>query len=135
MKTIIPFGDRILVKRRIIGDKIGKEKVILTSDNTKERPTDLADVVYVADNTFADNEIISNAEIIIKGLTKKMREGDSEALIALLRLNAFLKMKSIKKGDIVMISKYVGVEFEDNQGGGQLTLVKGDDIIGMVIDE
>ena len=134
MKTIIPYGDRILVKRRTIGDKLGAG-IIVAADQTKERPTDIADVVYVTDHTFTDKELINNASSIIASLIKKAGSGDSDALISLLRFNDYLKIKSIKKGDTVMINKYVGIDFADNQGSGQLTLVKGDDIIAIIGDE
>ncbi len=135
MKRIIPFGDRILVKRRVIGDKLGKEGLIIAPDETKERPTDLADVVHVPELTFADKHIIDNSDKIIVGLTKKAQDGDPQALTALLQLNQFLKIKAIKEGDMVMISKYVGIDFHDNAGSGNLTLVNGSDIIGLVVED
>ena len=74
---IIPFGNRILVKRRKIGEKVGS---IYLPDETKERNTDLADVVYVPDLTFADKHIIDNQEEIIKNITEEAKRGDPEAL-------------------------------------------------------
>lgn len=129
---LIPFGNKLLVKRRRVGDKLGSEGIIIAADETKERPTDLADVQYVPDNSFADQSLIENSEDIVKAITDKAKGGDSDALIALLRFNEYLKIKSIQPGDCVMISKYVGTDFHDNQGGGYMTLVNGEDIIGVV---
>ena len=125
---IIPLGDRILVKRRVIGEKVGS---IILPQQTAQRSTDLADVVYVPDLTFADRHIVDNQEDIIKSMEKEAVKGNSDALTALLNLNQFLKVKSIKVGDAVMVSKYVGVDFSDTDGKS-LTLVLGSDIIGLI---
>lgn len=132
---IIPFGDRILVRRKLVGDKMGKSKLIYAPDSVKERATDLAEVVYIPEHSFADASLIDNAEKIIGSLTEKAKQGSDTALVALLKYNAFLKIKSINPGDMVMISKYVGTTFHDNQGGENLTLVDGSDIIGLVIED
>lgn len=134
-KHVIPFGDRILVKRRKIGEKLGTEGLILAADDTKERPTDLADVVYVPDHTFADKKLADNADEIIENLTEEAKGGNSEALVALIKLNQFLKIKSIKPGDGVMIGKYVGTDFHDTNSSELLTLVDSEQIIGLVVDE
>lgn len=130
---VVPYGDRILVKRRRIGEKLGS--IIIAADETKERPTDLADVVYMPELTFVDKELVENAQAIVSSLTLKAKEGDHNAVKSLLLLNDYLKIKAIKVGDAVMISKYVGVDFHDNAGGGNLTLVNGSDIIGLVVNE
>lgn len=132
---VIPYGDRILVKRRTVGEKIGKEKLIYTADTTKDRPTDLADVVYVPNHSFADKEMIENSESIIKSLTTKAMSGDSDSLIALLRFNEYLRIKSIKPGDKVMIGKYVGIDFNTSDSQETLTLVAGEEVIGLVVDD
>ena len=129
---IIPFGDRILCKRRIIGEKAGK---IFLPDEVKERATDLADVIYVPDLTFADRQILDNSDKIVSSLTAKASEGDSDALIALLEINKFIKYKSIRAGDGVMISKYVGTDFHATGEKSYLTLVREDDIIGLIRED
>ena len=131
MLKVIPFGDRVMVKRRKIGEKVGS---ILLPDETKERPTDLADVTYVPDLTFSDQKILDNAESIIEGLTKKSIEGDADAVVMLLKMNEFVRQKSIRVGDAVMISKYVGTDFIEKGGMDTLTLVRLEDIIGLVVD-
>lgn len=132
---VIPFGDRILVKRQQVGTTAGKDSLIHLPETTATRPTDLATVVYIPEHSFADKQLIEESESIVGSLTNKAKDGDSDALIALLRYNEFLKIKSIAVGDKVFISKYVGTDFHDNKGGESLTLVKGDDVIGIVRDE
>jgi len=129
---ILPFGDRILCKRRKVGEKIGN---LYVSDKMKDAPTDLADVVGIPEFTQGDKQIIDNTEKIVNSLTTKATEGDSEAMIALLRLNEFLKIKSVRIGDVIMVGKYVGVDFMDNQLKEELTLVNGNDIIGLAVQD
>lgn len=132
MIKIIPLGDRILVRRRKIGQKVG---LIELPDQVKDRNTDLADVIFVPDLTFSDKEILDNAEEIIKTLTKKAINGNIEATKALLEMNTFIKLKSIKVDDKVFISKYVGTDFHGTGDAESQTLVRCDDILGIVIDE
>jgi len=129
MPKVIPFGDRMLVKRRKVGEKAGS---IFLPDEAKERPTDLADVIFIPEHSFADIKLIENSEQIIGSLVKKAANGNSDALVALLTFNSFLKIKSIKVGDAVMISKYVGTTFHETGSNEELTLVKGEDIIGLI---
>jgi co-chaperonin GroES (HSP10) len=128
---VIPFGDRILVKRKVIGKTLGSG-ILIAPDETADRPTDLAEVMYVPDNSFADSSMLGNIEKITTGLKMKATDGDSDALIALLRFNEYVKMKSIKVGDTVLISKYVGVDFLAKESNKTLTLVSSSDIIGIV---
>jgi len=85
--------------------------------------------------SFCDEELIRNSPAILNSLTKKAAQGDAEALDSLMKFNSYIKAKSIKVGDAVMISKYVGVDFHDNKGGGMLTLCFTDDVIGLVVDD
>ena len=132
MPHLIPFGDRILVKRKTIGEKAGS---IFLPDEIKERATDLAVVTHTPENTFADEEILKNTESIIIALTRESINGDPDALIALLRLNEFCKLKSIQIGDEVMISKYVGTDFHETGKQEYLTLVNLSDIIGVIMKD
>lgn len=132
MFKIIPLGEKILVKRRKVGEKAG---TIVLPDSVKEAPTDLADVTYVPDNTFGDDELLKNATKIVESLTEKASAGDSDSLIALLRFNEYLKIKSIKPGDAVMISKYVGTDFfSKDEKDGLMTLVNASDVIGLLVE-
>lgn len=135
MPKIIPLGNRILCKRRKVGETVGKAKLIIAPQETSERDTDLADIVYVPNLSFADKSLLDSADLIIETLTDKAKQGDSDALNSLLSFNYYLKIKALKVGDTVLISKYVGTTFYDNRGSGELTLVLADDIIGMVIND
>lgn len=128
MKKIIPFGNRILVKREKVGAMAGS---IVLPDEVKERATDLAVVVYTPDLTFADKEILDNADKIIEAIVKQAKEGNSYAVNTLMEFNDFIKLKSIKAGDRVVISKYVGTDLYSNEGE-DLTLVEIKDLIGVV---
>ena len=132
MPKVIPFGNRILVKRRQVGEKAGS---IYLPDNIKERPIDLADVTCVPELTFGDQYIVEHSEDIIKSMTQKIKEGDSHALTALLELNQFLKIKSIRVGDAVFVSKYVGTDFHGTGDKEYQTLLLAEHVIGLVIED
>lgn len=132
MKTIIPFGNRILVKRRKVGEKLSEESKIYLPDRNKDAKTDIADVIYVPEVTFADKELLDNAEEIIRGLSDKARAGNPTALNALLEFNLFIKYKSIKVGDAIMCGKYVGTTFNTNKTTEELTLLLLEEVIGVV---
>lgn len=134
MPRVIPFGNRILVRRRKVGDKAGKDSLIHLPESTSEKAIDLADVIFVPEHSFCDKTLLENSETIIESLTDKAKNGDSEALKALLEYNVYLKIKSIQPGDAIMVSKYVGVDFHDSQNMEQQTLINGEDVIGLVID-
>ena len=128
---VIPFGDRILVRRKVIGEKIGNG-LLYAPEQTADRPTDLAEVIYIPDHTFGDSEILQNSVEIIKALVEKTKTGDSEALIALLRLNEYIKIKGIAVGDVVFISRYVGTDFLAKDSNQMLTVLNANDVIGVV---
>ena len=130
--AIIPFGNRILVKRQKIGGKAGKENLIYLPDTTADRTTDIAEVIYVPEHSFADKAIIEKSESIILSLVEKAEKGDTEALASLLELNTFLKIKMIKPGDRVFIGTYSGINFHDNTSPDMQTIVREDEIIGLV---
>lgn len=127
-----PFGDRILVKRRKVGDKLGKEGIIIAPQATGSRTTDLADIVRMPEFTAADVSLLANKERIIGKLTQKAADGDSDALTALLKFNTFLNIRDLKVGDCVMVSKHVGTTFHTSDSADELTIIFGDDIIAKV---
>ncbi|HEY9874571.1 MAG TPA: hypothetical protein V6D12_14120 [Candidatus Obscuribacterales bacterium] len=133
-KRVIPYGDRILVKRKVIGEKIGAG-ILYAPETASSRPMDIAKIIYVPDNSFADEQLIKEADSIIAALTEKSKSGDSEALKALLEFNIYLKIKCLQPGDEVMIGKYVGTDFIEGETGQTLTLVRGDEVIGKVISQ
>ena len=135
MPKIIPFGDMILCRRCKVGDKLGKEGLLYAPDQVKSSDTDLADVIHIPDRTFADQHILDNADKIVKSLTEMSLNGDASAFKQLLELNQFIKRKSVKVGDRVFISKYVGTTFNTSDSTEELTLVRDNDIIGLVAEE
>jgi co-chaperonin GroES (HSP10) len=129
---IKPFGDRLLVKRRVVGQKLGSG-ILYASDATGSKATDLADIISVPDFTCADVALLAAKERIIGRLTSKAAEGDAEALKALLNFNTYLSIKDLKAGDCVMISKYVGVTFNTSDNSQEdLTIVLGEDVISKI---
>lgn len=133
-RHVLPFGDRILVRRRKIGGTIGSG-LLVSADETKERDTEIADVIFIPEHSFTDSELIKNSEMIAKALSAKAQGGDSDALNALLKFNEFLKIKSIQPGDVVLISKYVGITFYTSDDIDGLTMLLGNDVIGLVCEE
>lgn len=133
MKKIIPFGSRIIVKRRPIGEKLGSG-LILASDETKDRLTEIADVVCVSEQTFIDKQLIANSEKIIESLTQMAMDGDVNAVRSLLDLNEYLKLKMLKPGDVVMVGKYTGIDFTVGETGEQLSITDPDGIRGLIVE-
>ena len=133
-RMVIPFGKRILVRRRKIGDTIGKGGIILTDDIKKETETDIADVVFVTDRTLADNELIKNSPEIIDAQINSARRGNADALETVMRFNEYLKESDIAPGDVVMISKYCGTSFSTSDLTEQLWMVNVSDIMGKVCE-
>lgn len=128
---VIPFGDNILCRRKKIGEKAGS---LYLPDQVQERDTDLAVVVYVPDLTFTDKLIMDNIENIVNSVAKKAIEnGDKDAIEALLSFNDFAKRKSIKVGDEIFISKYIGTDFHQTGEKENLTLVNIRDVIGVIV--
>ncbi len=133
-KKIIPLGDKILCRRRKVGERLGKSQLIIAPDQVSDASTDLADVVYVPELTLTDKQLIDNLPEIGKKLAEKSAQGDSDALIALLRLNEFAKIKAIKPGDVVMLSKHIGTDFGTSDSQEQLTIVRADDVMGIIAE-
>lgn len=132
-KKIIPYGDKILVQRQRIGKTMGSG-IIHTTTETEERPTEIAEVVYIPDHSFTDKSLLEHAEQIINALTAKCTGGDSEALISLLRFHEYLQIKSIKVGDKLMISRYAGTDFMVQETGECLSLINADGIIALIVE-
>lgn len=132
-KKIIPYGNRILVKRRGIGNKLGSG-IIIASQETSERLTEIADVVYVPDQTFCDKRLLSDSEKIIDGLALKACEGNPSAAQALMDFNEYLRIKTLRPGDVLMVGKYVGTDFEIGETGEKLSMMTPDGIIGLVVE-
>ena len=132
-KRLTPFGNRFLVKRRPIGEKLGGG-IIVAADETKDRPTDIADVVFVPDHTFVDKELLANAEAIAKSLAVKAKEGDLEAVKSLIEFNGYIRIKSLRPGATIMLGKYVGTDFFTSEDNRTLTVCNAEDIIAVVTE-
>ncbi len=114
-RKLIPYGNRILVKRRKVEDKSSH---IILPDEVKNLPTDIADVVAVPEQSFVDQKLIKNSASIIEALDKKANEGDASALEALFKFNEYLRVMTIKPGDVLLMARYGGTDFliqETNQ--------------------
>ncbi len=114
-RKLIPYGNRILVKRRKVEDRSSH---IILPDEVKNLPTDIADVIAVPEQSFVDKKLILNAETIINALEKKANEGDSSAVEALFKFNEYLRIMTIKPGDVLLMARYGGTDFliqETNQ--------------------
>lgn len=130
-KKLIPYGTRLLVKRR----KVEQQSThIILPDEVAGLPTDIADVVSVPDQSFCDKELISNSETIIKGLTEKAKSGDGVAFKALLEFNEYLRLITIKPGDVLMIGKYIGTDFLIQETNQYLTVMDGSGIYAKVVE-
>ena len=135
MRKVIPLGNRLLVKRKRVGEKVGEAGLIYMPDEIKDKPTDLATVAHIPEHSFADMELIDNAEEIVKALTVEAKKGSADALKALIDFNNFLKIKSIQPGDLVMISKYVGSDFHSTEDHEMMTLVYDHDVMAIIKGE
>lgn len=127
-KRVIPFGNRILVKRRNVGDATKGEGSIILPDAVKGRETELAVVLEIPDPTEADKAILEKADELIE---KMKNEGDYEGLE---RIRDYLLKKSVNVGDMIFIGKYAGIDFHDNETRESRTMVLSDDIVGLVVE-
>lgn len=130
-KKLIPYGTRLLVKRRKVEQTSSH---IILPDEVAGLPTDIADVVATPDQSFCDKELIANSEAIIKGLSKKAQEGDGQAFKALLEFNEYLRVVTLKPGDTLMIGKYIGTDFLIQETNQYLTVMDGSGIYCKVVE-
>jgi co-chaperonin GroES (HSP10) len=120
-KKLIPYGTRILVKRRKVEDKSSH---IILPDEVKNLPTDIADVIDVPEQTFTDQRLIANASAIITALTQKACEGDAAAVKALLDFREYLQVMTIQKGDVLLMARYGGTDFLIQETNSMLCVVE-----------
>lgn len=130
-KKLIPYGTRLLVKRRKIEQTSNH---IILPDEVANMPTDIADVVAVPEQSFCDKALIAKSEQIINGLTKKAEEGDGAAFKALLEFNEYLRIITLKPGDVLMIGKYIGTDFLIQETNQYLTVMDGSGIYAKVVE-
>lgn len=130
-RKLIPYGTRILVKRRKVEQTSNH---IILPDEVSNMPTDIADVVAVPEQSFCDKALIAKSEQIINGLAKKAEEGDGAAFKALLEFNEYLRMITLKPGDVLMIGKYIGTDFLIQETNSYLTVMDGSGIYAKVVE-
>lgn len=130
-KKLIPYGTRLLVKRRKIEQTSSS---IILPDAVANMPTDIADVVAVPDQSLCDKELLANSEQIIKGLSDKAKQGDAQAVKALFEFNEYLRLITLKPGDVLMIGKYIGTDFLIQETNQYLTVMDGSGIYCKVVE-
>lgn len=133
MKKIIPFGTRVIVKRRSIGKTLGSG-IIIAPDDTADRLTELAEVVAVPELTLADKALLESSEGIITALTKNASQGDARAVDSLLKYKDYLSIKTLKVGDIIMVGRYATIEFTVGETGEMLSITDPEGIRGLVVE-
>jgi len=134
MKKVKPFGNFILVEKLKVGEKIGKENIIIATDVTQDTNTDIATIVDMPDHTFCDKLLIKQSAGMIDGLINSVKEGSGKAMESLIMFNAYLRHKSLLVGDKIYIRKYGGSVWGSGSGDEQF-LIDRDDVLGLVIDE
>lgn len=134
VRKLIPFGNRILVRRRPVGKTLGNG-IILAAETTADTLTEIADVVALPDLTFADKALIENAESIINALTAKANEGDASAVDSLIEYNRYLQIKTLQVGDVVMVGKYTGIDFTVGETGELLSITDPEGIRGLMVNK
>lgn len=132
-KKIIPFGERIVCKRRPVGKTLGSG-ILIAADETADRLTEIADVVALPEMTFADKILLENAEEIITSLSEMAKDGDAGALNSLMSFNSFLRVKTLKVGDTIMVGKYTGLDFNIGETGEMLSITDYDGIRGLIVE-
>lgn len=131
-RKLVPYGTRILVKRRKVEDKSSH---IILPDEVKQLPTDIADVVAVPEQSFCDKQIIANSGSIIMSLTQKATQGDTAAVDALLRLNEYLRVMSIQPGDVLLLARYGGTDFLIQETNQTLCVTDANSIYALVVEK
>lgn len=130
-KRLVPYGTRILVKRRKVEQTSNH---IILPDEVANMPTDIADVVAVPEQSFADKTLIAKSEQIIIGLAKKAEEGDGQSFKALLDFNEYLRVITLKPNDVLLIGKYIGTDFLIQETNQYLTVMDGSGIYAKVVE-
>lgn len=133
MKKIIPFGTRVIVRRRKIGKELGSG-ILIAPEETADRLTELAEVVAVPELTLADKQLLEKSEGIINSLSAKAEQGDASAVEALLKYKDYLSIKALKVGDIIMVGRYATIEFTIGETGEMLSITDPEGIRGLVVE-
>lgn len=132
MKKIFPFGSRITVQRKRVGEKLGSG-ILIAPDKTADNPTEIATVIDVAHDQI-DDWLLANADKIIESYQKRILEGDTSAYHTLIDLKDYIRSKVVKPGDTVFISKYMQTDIHIGETNQTLTLMDVSDIRGLVVE-
>lgn len=133
-KKVIPFGTRILVKRRSVGKTLGSG-LLYAPDSTADTLTELAEVIALPELTLADKALLENAERIVDSLSKMASDGDAKSVDSLLEFNRYLQIKTLKVGDIIMVGRYNTIEFTVGETGESLSLTDPEGIRGLIVEK
>lgn len=109
-RKLIPWGTRLLVKRRKVDASHTSSHIILP-DEVKDLPTDIADVIEVPEHTMVDISLLRNAQTIIDQLSVKANQGEAASVEALFKLKEYLLVMTTKPGDVVLMARYGGTDF------------------------
>lgn len=136
-KMLVPCGERILVKRQSIGGKLGSGILHAPAD-TADRPTEIAEVLYIPELSAIDKSLIENSSQITEALAIKCKSGDSEALNSLMEFNRYwndyLRYRLLKVGAKIMISRYAGTDMLIQETNQFLTLIDFNGIVSLVVE-
>lgn len=131
-KKLIPYGTRLLVQKRKLEQT---SSTIYLPDEVREHITDIADVIAVAEQTFVDQRLIANAQVIIDGLTQKACQGDAEAVNSLLKFKEYLQIMSVKAGDVLLLARYGGTDFLIPETNKYLCVCEATGIYALVVEK
>ena len=131
-RRLVPYGTRILVKRRKVEDKSSH---IILPDEVKNLPTDIADVVEVPGQSMVDRELIKNADGIIKALTESACKGDASAVDSLIKFREYLQVMTIKKNDVLLMARYGGTDFLIQETNQMLCVCEPTGIYALVVEK
>lgn len=131
-RKLIPWGTKLLVKRRKVEDRSGH---IILPDEVKNLSTDIADVVEVPEQTMVDTQLLRNAETIIKELTAKANLGDSGAVEAMFKFKEYLLVMTTKPGDVILLARYGGTDFLIQETNQTLCVTDSNGIYARVVEK
>lgn len=131
-RKLVPYGTRILVKRRKVEDKSSH---IILPDEVKNLPTDIADVVEVPEQSLVDAELLKSAGDIVSGLGKAARNGDASAVDSLIKFREYLQVMTIKKGDVLLMARYGGTDFLIQETNSMLCVCEATGIYALVVEK
>lgn len=132
MKRLVPFDKRIVVKRDVTGKTIGKEGIIVQTEKAQKQEVEVATIIEIPKMTPIRKLLLENATAMAKSICLRgLKDGDPHVPEALEKLESIVHIASLKIGDRIMLSNYVGMTYDDDFYMGRLTIVDGDDAMAM----